>query len=45
MVDVEPVVEHILRSYRIITVVGASADPGKAAQSVPAHMQQGSTEV
>jgi hypothetical protein len=32
-------VEHILRSYGIITVVGASAKPEKAAHSVPAHMQ------
>jgi predicted CoA-binding protein len=40
MVDMDDVVEHILRTYGIITVVGASATPSKAAHSVPAHMQQ-----
>lgn len=32
-------VERILRTYDTITVVGASADPVKAAHYVPAHMQ------
>jgi uncharacterized protein len=40
MVDTDDVVEHILRTYGVITVVGASATPSKAAHSVPAHMQQ-----
>jgi uncharacterized protein len=35
----DDVVEHILTTYDTITVVGASADPGKAAHRVPAHMQ------
>jgi predicted CoA-binding protein len=33
-------VETILRSYDTITVVGASASPGKAAHTVLAHMQE-----
>jgi len=37
---VDAVVEQILSSYDTITVVGASASPAKAAQSVPAHMQR-----
>lgn len=32
--------EQILRSYRTITVVGASANTSKAANEVPAHMQR-----
>jgi len=40
MVDTDDLVEHILRSYSTITVVGASATESKAAHSVPAHMQQ-----
>ncbi|WP_308297428.1 CoA-binding protein [Tsukamurella paurometabola] len=31
--------EKILRDYDTITVVGASADPAKAAHDVPAYMQ------
>jgi uncharacterized protein len=38
--DTDTVVEEILRSYGTITVVGASADPSKAAHRVPAHMQR-----
>jgi predicted CoA-binding protein len=34
------IVEQILTSYDIITVVGASADPAKAAHRVPAMMQR-----
>jgi uncharacterized protein len=34
------VVEHILRTYGTITVVGASAAPAKPAHYVPAHMQE-----
>ena len=37
--DVDAVAELLLRTYNVITVVGASADPAKAANSVPAHMQ------
>jgi predicted CoA-binding protein len=40
MNDTDALVEHLLRTYGTITVVGASADPVKAAHSVPAHMQQ-----
>lgn len=42
MVTVEPdqIVETILTRYDTITVVGASADPVKAAHYVPAHMQR-----
>ncbi|NMD56734.1 MULTISPECIES: CoA-binding protein [Tsukamurella] len=32
-------IEKILRDYDTITVVGASADPAKAAHDVPAYMQ------
>jgi uncharacterized protein len=35
----DAIVERILTSYDTITVVGASVWPGKAAHSVPAHMQ------
>ncbi|MGW0035369.1 CoA-binding protein [Gordonia sp. NPDC003376] len=35
----DEVVEQILRTYDTITVVGASANPAKAANEVPAHMQ------
>ncbi|NDK88551.1 CoA-binding protein [Gordonia desulfuricans] len=35
----DAVVEEILRTYDTITVVGASANPAKAANEVPAHMQ------
>ncbi len=38
--DTDTVVEQILRRYDTITVVGASADPAKAAHSVPALMQR-----
>jgi uncharacterized protein len=38
--DLDIVVEQILTSYDTITVVGASADPAKAAHRVPAMMQQ-----
>ena len=40
MVDTDDLVEQILRTYRTITVVGASSTASKAAHSVPAHMQQ-----
>lgn len=40
MTDTDAIVERILTSYDTITVVGASAHPGKAAHSVPAHMQR-----
>jgi predicted CoA-binding protein len=40
MNDVDALVEHILRTYGTITVVGASPSPAKAAHYVPAHMQQ-----
>jgi predicted CoA-binding protein len=40
MSGTDAIVEQILTSYDTITVVGASADPAKAAQSVPAHMQR-----
>jgi predicted CoA-binding protein len=40
MVDTDELVEHMLRTYGTITVVGASATATKAAHSVPAHMQQ-----
>ena len=40
MHDTDAIVERILVTYDTITVVGASAAPGKAAHSVPAHMQQ-----
>src|SRR5580698_2679397 len=36
----DEVVEQILTTYDTITVVGASADPAKAAHDVPAHMQE-----
>lgn len=39
MPNTDDVVEQILSKYDTITVVGASADPAKAAHSVPAHMQ------
>ncbi len=40
MDDTDAIVERILTSYDTITVVGASASPGKAAHSVPALMQR-----
>jgi predicted CoA-binding protein len=40
MSGTDAIVEQILTGYDTITVVGASADPAKAAQSVPAHMQR-----
>jgi uncharacterized protein len=40
MADTDAVVEQILTNYEIITVVGASATPAKAAHSVPAAMQR-----
>lgn len=36
----DDVIESILRDYDTITVVGASANPAKAAYDVPAYMQQ-----
>lgn len=39
MPNTDDVVEQILSKYDTITVVGASADPAKAAHTVPAHMQ------
>ncbi|HEY2552266.1 MAG TPA: CoA-binding protein [Streptosporangiaceae bacterium] len=38
--DTDEVVERILRTYRTITVVGASNAREKAAHYVPAHMQR-----
>jgi len=38
--ETDLIVERILTGYDTITVVGASASPGKAAHSVPAHMQR-----
>ena len=38
--DVDGIVETILTTYGVITVVGASATPTKAAYYVPEHMQQ-----
>lgn len=38
--DTDAVVEHILRTYRSITVVGASNAEHKAAHYVPVHMQE-----
>jgi predicted CoA-binding protein len=38
--DTDRIVERILTSYDVITVVGASGSPDKAAHSVPAHMQR-----
>jgi uncharacterized protein len=38
--DQDAIVTRILTSYSTITVVGASADPAKAAHTVPAHMQR-----
>jgi uncharacterized protein len=38
--DTDEVVERILTTYDTITVVGASANPGKAAHGVPAQMQR-----
>jgi len=40
MVSTDATVERILTTYDVITVVGASGAPAKAAHSVPAHMQQ-----
>ena len=37
---IDRIVEHILRTYDTITVVGASSAPHKAAHTVPAHMQR-----
>jgi uncharacterized protein len=36
----DDIVEHILTTYDMITVVGASSVAAKAAHSVPAHMQR-----
>ncbi|MFW0794369.1 CoA-binding protein [Gordonia sp. CPCC 205515] len=38
MATTDEVVEQILRTYDTITVVGASANPSKAANEVPAYM-------
>lgn len=40
MSDTDDLVERILTTYDTITVVGASANPSKAASHVPMHMQQ-----
>lgn len=40
MLDTDAIAEQILRTYKAITVVGASAAPRKAAHTVPAFMQQ-----
>ncbi len=40
MAGTDEVVERILTTYGTITVVGASANPAKAAHGVPAHMQR-----
>ncbi|MDY6810483.1 CoA-binding protein [Gordonia sp. HNM0687] len=40
MSTTDEVVEQILSTYDTITVVGASANPAKAANDVPAYMQQ-----
>lgn len=40
MDETDAVAERILRAYETIVVVGASADPMKAAHSVPAFMQE-----
>ncbi|WOC13898.1 CoA-binding protein [Gordonia sp. MP11Mi] len=40
MASTDDVVEQILTTYDTITVVGASANPGKAANQVPAYMQE-----
>ncbi|WP_019201189.1 CoA-binding protein [Tsukamurella sp. 1534] len=39
MTATDDLIEKILREYDTITVVGASADPAKAAHDVPAYMQ------
>lgn len=40
MTATDELIERILRDYDTITVVGASADPEKAANEVPAYMQR-----
>ncbi|GAA3705183.1 CoA-binding protein [Gordonia hankookensis] len=40
MSTTDDVVEQILRTYDTITVVGASANPSKAANEVPAYMAE-----
>ena len=40
MTDTDAVAEQILKNYSTITVVGASANPAKAANEVPAYMQR-----
>jgi predicted CoA-binding protein len=40
MTGTDTTIKRILASYDTIAVVGASRDPHKAAQSVPAHMQR-----
>lgn len=40
MTHTNDIVEQILTTYDTITVVGASAEPSKAAHSVPLHMQR-----
>ncbi|GAC66990.1 CoA-binding protein [Gordonia soli] len=40
MATTDEVVEQILNTYDTITVVGASANPSKAAHDVPAFMQE-----
>jgi uncharacterized protein len=38
--DTDAIVERILTTYTVITVMGASVAAGRAAHSVPAYMQQ-----
>jgi predicted CoA-binding protein len=40
VLDTDAIAEQILRNYKAITVVGASAAPQKAAHTVPAFMQR-----
>ncbi|ADG77070.1 CoA-binding domain protein OS=Tsukamurella paurometabola (strain ATCC 8368 / DSM / CCUG 35730/ CIP 100753 / JCM 10117 / KCTC 9821 / NBRC 16120 / NCIMB 702349 / NCTC 13040) OX=521096 GN=Tpau_0429 PE=4 SV=1 [Tsukamurella paurometabola] len=40
MTATDQTIERILRDYDTITVVGASADPAKAANEVPAYMRE-----
>lgn len=40
MTPADATIERILAGYDTIAVVGASSDPRKEAQSVPAHMQR-----
>ncbi|MHB1431870.1 MAG: CoA-binding protein [Streptosporangiaceae bacterium] len=40
MTGIDALIEQILRTHHTITVVGASASPGKAAHDVPAAMRR-----